>query len=277
MSGDVKRVAAIHDMSGIGRCSLTVVIPIISVMGIQCCPFPTAILSCQTMYPEYSFLDFTEEMVKYEKVWNNLNAKFDCIYSGFLGSEKQIDIVLEFIEKHKESFVMIDPVMGDNGKLYKTYTKEMCNKVKKLVENADLVTPNITEAFILTERVLEHEVSLDTIELIAKEICDLGPKMTVITGIEVGHEICNLAYNKETNESFVVRAKYNKESYSGTGDIFSSIICGMLLNGHSLKEAVEKASKFIYEVVSYTKKCNGDRKEGVIFEPFLKELVYNEK
>lgn len=273
MVKEVKRVAAIHDMSGIGRCSLTAAIPIISVMGVQCCPFPTAILSCQTMYPEYSFFDFTDEMIKYEKVWQNLNAKFDCIYSGFLGSEKQIDIVLEFIDRHEESFVMIDPVMGDNRAIYKTYTDEMCSKMKKLVQKADLVTPNVTEALILTEKHLDHEVTIKEAELMAREICELGPKMIVITGIEQGDQICNLAYSKNTDQSFVIKKKYNKESYSGTGDIFSSILCGMLLNGHSLKEAVERASSFIYNVVNYTKSSGGNIKEGIMFEPFLKELI----
>ena len=146
----VKKVATINDLSGIGRCSLTAAIPILSTLGVQCCPFPTAILSSQTEFDKFSFLDITNEMNNYKNVWKELNINFDCIYSGFLGSEKQIDIVLDFVLDNKDSLIVIDPVMGDNGILYDTFTENMCNKMKELVSIASIVTPNLTEACILT-------------------------------------------------------------------------------------------------------------------------------
>ncbi|MEN2256820.1 hypothetical protein AAIB48_03255 [Paraclostridium benzoelyticum] len=131
----LKKVAAIHDLSGIGRCSLTVAIPILSALKVQCCPFPTAILSSQTGFPEYSFLDLTNEMNKYKNVWDNLHIQFDCIYSGFLGYKDQVNIVSNFIDNNKSSLVVVDPVMGDDGDLYPIFDNEMCNKIKSLVQN----------------------------------------------------------------------------------------------------------------------------------------------
>lgn len=139
----MKKIASINDLSGIGRCSLTANIPIISSLKIQCCPFPTAVLSSQTQYDEFSFLDLTEEMIEYSKVWKNLNLEFDCIYSGFLGSKKQIDIVSKFIDDNKNSFIVIDPILGDNGILYPTFDYNMCTSIKKLVEKGDFTITGV--------------------------------------------------------------------------------------------------------------------------------------
>ncbi len=270
----IKNAVIINDMSGLGRCSLTVAIPIISVLGIQSCPFPTAILSCHTGYDKFSFLDLTEEMPKYEDVWNNLQINFDCIYSGFLGSEQQIDIVMDFINKHPESLVVVDPVMADDGLIYATYTEAMCNKLKDLVSLADLVTPNITECCILTgKKYNPEEFTMEFLTQCAIDISNMGPKKVVITGIVKGDEIWNLAYDKEEDKSFIVKAPYNHKSYCGTGDILSSIICGMVLNGAELKQALEKACDFIHKSINYTCNFNTEPREGIIFEPFLKELI----
>ena len=198
MIKDIKKVVAIHDISGLGRCSLTAVIPILSVLGVQPCPFPTAILSCQTGYSNFSFLDLTEEMINYKNSWDELGFAFDGVYSGFLGSEKQIDIVKELIVSQNISFVLIDPVMGDNGTIYKTYTEAMCSKMKELVSLATVTTPNITEACILLGKQYKNgEYSLEEIEEIAKGIGVLGPKKVVITGIIKGSEIINFAYDMD--------------------------------------------------------------------------------
>ncbi|MBE6055276.1 MAG: pyridoxine kinase, partial [Clostridium sartagoforme] len=147
---DVKKVATINDLSGVGRCSLTAAIPVLAALGVQCCPFPTAILSSQTEFDKFTFLDITDEMISYKEAWNELGIKFDCIYSGFLGSENQIDIVLDFVKEKEKSLIVVDPVMGDNGIIYDTFNETMCNKMKKLVSISDIVTPNLTEACILT-------------------------------------------------------------------------------------------------------------------------------
>lgn len=268
------RVAVINDMSGIGKCSLTVAIPIFSCLKLTPCPFPTAILSSQTGYPEFTFLDFTEEMINYEKVWDNLQLKFKGIHTGFLGSEKQIEIVENFIKKHEESLVLVDPVMADNGSIYGIYTESMCNKIKNLVSFADVVTPNATESLILAnENYKDYICGVEHFKDIAKKISNMGPKKVVITGIIEGDMISNLAYDRTEDRTFIATSKYNKTSYSGTGDIFSSILCGMLLNGFDLEKSVKKATDFIYKTIQYTSKFEIDTNDGIMFEIFLKELI----
>lgn len=273
MSIVVKKVAAVHDLAGIGRCSLTAAIPILSVLGVQACPVPTAILSCQTGYPNFHFFDFTNEMKSYIDTWNSMELKFDGIYSGFLGSENQINIVIDLIDKHKESLIVVDPVMGDNGEKYKTYTDEMCNRIKELVRHADVVTPNLTESCILTGRKYDDNINEDTLSEIAKEISGLGPTKVVITGVVKDNELITYAYDKENNESFIVSSEYNKKTYGGTGDIFASIICGMLIRGFDFKNSVYKACTFIKKAIDITYLENVDEKNGILFEPLLKELI----
>lgn len=268
----IKKVATINDLSGVGRCSLTAAIPVLSTLGVQCCPYPTAVLSCHTGFKEFTFLDTTDEMLKYRKSWDNLNIDFECIYSGFLGSEKQIDIVLDFIKEREEALIVIDPVMGDNGKVYSTFTKEMCNKMKKLVSIADIVTPNLTEACILTEEEYSENSNDEKILNIAKKISSMGPERVIITGIIRGNKVVNFAYDNVEKSFFKVESDFNNKSYSGTGDIFTSIVIGLILNGHSLKYSVEKATEFIYKTIEYTSKFNTDTREGIMFELFLKEL-----
>jgi pyridoxine kinase len=271
---EIKKVATINDLSGIGRCSLTAAIPILSALGVQCCPFPTAILSSQTEFDNFTFLDITSEMESYKKAWNLLNLNFDCIYSGFLGSEEQINIVLDFAREHKESLIVIDPVMGDNGVIYDTYTENMCNKMKELISIADIVTPNLTEACILTgNQYNKYNMSEYSILNTAKDISKLGPSKVIITGIIKENSIYNFAYNKSNNEFFIVKSEFNNESYSGTGDIFTSVVIGLLLNNHDFKFSIEKATEFIYNAIQYTTKFKTNPKEGIIFELFLKELI----
>lgn len=272
----LKKVVAIHDLSGMGRCSLSVAIPILSVLKSQCCPFPTAILSNQTGYPKFSFLDLTPEMSSYKNVWYDLGVEFDCIYSGFLGSKDQVDIVLDFINNNKNAFIVIDPVMGDDGSLYPVFDNLMCIKVKSLIKYANLITPNITEALILLEKNYTNiNLSIPEIIDIAKKLSDLGPTKVIITGILLNDKIINLAYEKDTDSHYIVESSFNNISYSGTGDIFTSIVTGMVINNFSLHDSVIKASEFIHKAVSYTSKFNVDRNDGVMFELFLSDLIIN--
>ncbi|VYU04662.1 pyridoxamine kinase [Clostridium tertium] len=271
---EVKKVATINDLSGVGRCSLTAAIPILSALGVQCCPYPTAVLSCHTGFDQYTFLDITDEMVKYKDSWKTLGINFDCIYSGFLGSEKQIDIVLNFVNERENALVVVDPVMGDNGVKYDTFTNSMCSKMKHLVSIANIVTPNLTEACILTgEEYDKYNTSDEKVIEICKKISNLGPEKVIITGIIKENNIYNYAYDKEKNEVFKVKSKFNHESYSGTGDVFTSIIIGLLMNNHDLNYAIKHATDFIYKVIEFTSKFKTDTNEGIMFEAFLKELI----
>lgn len=270
----MKKIAAINDLSGIGRCSLTVAIPILSALKVQCCPFPTAILSSQTGYPEYTFVDFTNHMSDYSRVWKNLSINFDCIYSGFLGSKNQIDIVCDFIHKNSNALVVIDPVMGDNGTMYPIFDTDMCLKIKELVKLSNLTTPNLTEACFLTNRDYKvDEFSESELIDIVKEVSSLGPSKVVITGIIRDENILNLGYDRDIDKFFFTSVKYNDCSYSGTGDIFTSILCGLLNKGYDLEFSVTKATNFIYKTVNYTSNFNTDRNDGVMFEQFLNDLT----
>ena len=270
----MKKIAAINDLSGIGRCSLSVALPIISALKVQCCPFPTSILSSQTGYPKFTFLDLADEMTDYYKVWKDLNINFDCIYSGFLGSSKQIDIVSKFINENPHTFVVVDPIMGDDGKLYPIFDEESCLKIKELVKISNLTTPNLTEACFLTGRnITERNFSRNEIIEIAKDVSKLGPEKVIITGILEDDNISNIAYDKSTDEVFFTSIKYNNRSYSGTGDIFTSILCAMICRGFDLKYGVDTATNFIYKVVEYSSKFNDDRNDGIRFEQFLSYLA----
>ncbi len=272
----MKKIASINDLSGIGRCSLSVSIPIISSLKVQCCPFPTAILSSQTGYPEFTFVNLTSNMDAYSKVWHNLGVNFDCICSGFLGSKDQVHIVSNFILNNSDSLIVVDPVFGDDGSLYPTFDEDMCFKIKDLVKLADITTPNLTEACFLTNRDLsKNTYSKSELISIAKDVSDLGPSKVIITGI-VNFEndtISNLAYDRALDEVFFTSTKYNHCSYSGTGDIFCSIISAMLVRGFDLKFSTTTASNFISKVVEYTSMFDHDKNDGVLFENFLGDLT----
>ena len=269
----LKKVAAINDLSGIGKCSLSVAIPILSALKVQCCPFPTAILSSQTGFSQYTFLDLTNEMEQYSNTWKKLNLNIDTIYSGFLGSSSQIDIVRNFIKSNPHAFVIVDPVLGDNGELYPIFNNDTCTKMKDLVIHSNLITPNITEACLLLNKDYKDNFSEEEVITIAKKLSELGPSKVIITGIIRDNMIYNLSYDKEEDKAFTYGLEYNKCSYSGTGDIFVSIICGLITNNYDLEFAVKTASDFIYKCVSYTSKYEDDRNQGVMFEMFLNDLT----
>lgn len=273
----LKKVAAINDLSGIGKCSLGVAIPILSSLKVQCCPFPTAILSSQTGFSDYTFVDLTEKMEEYSNTWKKLSLHIDTIYSGFLGSIDQIDIVINFIKKNPNTFVIVDPVLGDNGILYPIFDKNTCEKMKDLVKYADLITPNITEACLLLNKKLKNNFTEDEIINLAKDLSNLGPQKVIITGIINNNMIYNLSYDKNTNKSYTYGLEYNNCSYSGTGDIFVSIVCGLITNGHDFNFAVKKASDFIHKCVCYTVNYESDRNQGVMFEMFLNDLTSIDK
>ena len=271
-----KKIAAINDLSGIGKCSLTVAIPIISALGVQCCPLPTAIPSSQTGYPHFTFLDFTSEMKNYTDTWKKLNLSFDTIYSGFLGSIEQIDLVIEFISKNPNAFIVVDPVMGDEGQIYSVFSEKIIHEIKELVKLADLTTPNITEACLLTGRSGEYDtITRKDVENIAKQISDMGPSKVVITGIhENNHKtITNFVYDRDTNKSTFISKDYLKSSYSGTGDIFASIVSGMITGGFDFEFAVNTAVDFVTNAIEYTSNFDISRNDGVMFEYYLKDLT----
>ena len=273
----MKKAAVINDLSGIGRCSLTVALTLLNTLEVQACPLPTAILSNQTGFDAFSFLDFTPYMKQYFQHWKTIGYGFDSIYSGFLGSMEQIQIVLEFIELFKEdkTLVLIDPVMGDDGEIYSIYDEAYPTHMKGLVAKADIITPNITEFSLLTGYDLAWGINEEKIKSYASDLAQLGPKQIVITGVRdkmQPKQLVNIGLDFNKNTYFTKEVAYNGKSYSGTGDIFASVLCGYLTRGYSLEEAVHVASTFISRAITYTSDFNLSTKEGIMYEPFLKEL-----
>lgn len=269
-----KKIAIVNDMTGFGRCSIAAQLPIISAMKIQCCPLPTAVLSAHTGFPSFFFDDYTSKMKEYMNNWKELNISFDGIATGFLGSKEQIDVVVEFMEKFKDNntIVVVDPVMGDYGKLYATYTKEMCNEMKKLLKYADIITPNLTEACRLLDiEYPKRQLSEKELEEIAKALCKKGPDKVVITGLQYDGEIQNFVYEKDSGYN-VVNVKKIGEDRSGTGDVFTAIIISSVVKGTSLVDAVKKATEFISKTIKYTAELNTPVTDGLCFEEYLTEL-----
>lgn len=271
---EIPKIACINDLSGFGRCSLVVASSILSVMGLQPCLMPTAVLSNHTGYDSYTFLDFTQHMKPFYEQWEKLNLKFATIYTGFLGSEQQIDTVAAFIGLHPEAKILVDPVMGDDGKPYATYTPQMCEKMRRLTAGADMATPNVTEACILTDEQYQgDDISFESAISLCRRICAQGTRKVVLTGVQVEEDIvANVFYNRETGENFMVRQKKVTKKYPGTGDMFASVLCGELTRGADDLAAVSSAAKFVRKVAAYTAEAETRINDSVIYEPFLKEL-----
>lgn len=268
----IPKVISINDLSGYGRCSLTTAIPILSVLGVQCCPVPTAILSCHTGFEKFYFKDLTDILPQYLSNWKSNDFEFDAVFSGFLGSYEQIKMTHSLISSFEiKPLCVIDTVMGDNGKIYSTYTEQMCDGMKKLVSCADVITPNITEACYLSDTPYTGEsISFNKAETISQRLCAMGAGSVVITGIDNEDILFNFVYENGTYT--VVNTPKSSETFSGTGDIFASVVTGMLVSGHSLGKSVEKASQFIYKALEYTISLGSEVSEGVVFEPLLYTL-----
>lgn len=272
------RVAAIHDMSGFGRCSLTVAIPILSAMGIQCCPLPTAFLSTHTGgFEGFTFLDMTDEMPKVSAHWKQLGLSFQALYSGFLGSERQIGIVEDFIRDFRApgTVVVVDPVMGDHGRVYQTYTPAMCAGTAHLASQADVITPNLTEAALLLDIPYED---LPTGEAGCREIVERlsldGKRSVVLTGASAEEgETGAVCYDASTGRVEVVETQRVPREFHGTGDVFASVLTGALVQGASLTEAARAAVDFVRLCAERTAAEGLPMREGVDFEPLLGTLT----
>ncbi len=269
-----KKVAVINDMTGFGRCSLAVSIPIISKMKVQCCWVPTAVLSNHTGFPSYFLDDYTRHFEAYTREWEKLGLTFRGISTGFLGSREQVRLVIGFIKKFadRDTIVAVDPVMGDYGKRYSSYTEEMCEEMKLLVTWADIITPNVTEACILTDTPYHdgHWKMEELKELITK-LAELGPKKIVITGIPQGEFLANLCYQKD-GEMKLTRQYKVGEQRSGTGDIFSSVIIADAVNGVDFETSVKKASRFVKKCIMKSIELGIPTTDGVAFEEVLDSL-----
>lgn len=269
-----KKIAVINDISGFGRCSIAVSMPIISAMKVQCCPVPTSIFSNHTGFPEFFFDDYTEKMQAYIDNWKKLHLEFHGIQTGFLGSEQQIEIVKQFIEDFctPHTMVIIDPVMGDHGKTYPTYTPELCQAMKQLVAYADILTPNLTEACILTDTPFhEGHWTMKELEQLAQQLAAQGPEKIVITGVPQKKYVSNLVFEQGGVPKLLRTLRIGSER-SGTGDVFSSIIAADAVNHVPFEQSVRKASRFIKKCILRSIEMGLPKTDGVCFEEFLTTL-----
>jgi pyridoxine kinase len=281
-----KKIAVINDLSGFGRCSLTAAISVIAAMGVQPCPLPTAVLSGQTGYPSYFWDDYTDKMENFRQEWEKMGASFDGIYTGFVGSAQQIENIFQFLHTFykKNTFLLVDPVMGDNGRVYDMFTERLCSLMKELACRADVITPNLTELCLLTDtdyRMIqsltdEHHL-LTVIEQMAKNLIKEGPDTVIVTGVSFLDEkdgvqkMGNLAVSeKQVNLSAF---PYIGGSYSGTGDLFASVITAGIARGDKIMESIQLAGKFIERAMEDSVKENIPRNDGVNYEQFLGMLV----
>lgn len=274
----VPRVAAVHDLSGFGRSSLNIVLPILSTMGIQTCPLPTALLSTQTSgFSDYHFRDLTEDMKAIIAHWKSLEISFDAIYSGFLGSEEQIELVIDLIDSlsGEGSFALVDPVLGDDGELYGPFNQGMIGGMKRLIRHAEVITPNYTEASLLLGKPHAEDIEIQQIKEWLLELSEAGPSSVIITSVPVrGKKNIStvFAYNSFDQRFWKVECTFIPAAYPGTGDMFASVIAGSLLQRESLPIAIDRSIQFVVQAIRATFGHRIAHREGVLLEQVLGSL-----
>ena len=285
----VPRLAMINDIAGFGRCSTTVSLPVISVMKVQVCPVPTSVLSNHLGFPLCHFDDYTSHMRDYIKVWKELGLTFDGLYCGFLGNEEQINIVREFVEMFRPPLFLLDPVMGDHGRAYSSITETHAQKMKDLLPLADIITPNITEACLLTGTPWKDgEWTMQELSGLCERLADIcqqesvtsGEASTgttangasiVITGIRQGDSLVNFLWDDGVYTT--VSTPIAGASRPGTGDIFASILAADAVRGETLLSSVQKAANFVGLCIAGSEKAGTPVQEGVVFEKYLAALL----
>lgn len=267
----IPRLAMINDMAGFGRCSTAVSLPVISVMGVQVCTVPTSILSNHLGFPKCCAADFTPRMREYIGTWKELNLSFDGLYCGFLGSPEQAVIVEEFLEMFRPPIFLLDPVMADHGRLYSSVTEEHCLRLKKLAAHADILTPNLTEACLLTNTPYREEGWEEAeLTLLCQKLSSLCPGAIVITGLQENEQFQNIIWEKGRKTAcYTPKAGHSRP---GTGDLFASILSADALLGRDLRSSVQKASDFIALCIKNSEQAGIPVPEGVGFEPLLSKL-----
>ncbi len=277
MKNPTKKVCAIHDLAGLGHVSLNEVITILSSMGQQVVSLPTAVLSSNTAYENFRFLDLTDQMPGFIEHWKEIGVIFDAIYSGFLGSPRQIEIVKNLIKdfRNPNMIVVVDPVFGDDGQLYSSFGIEMVDEMRKLIESADIITPNITEASFLLREDYPEKLSIEEAKKWCKLLAEKGPRIVILTSVPdecIKKRTAVIAYNREENRFWKVSCDYIPASYPGTGDAFTSVLLGSLMQGDSLPIALDRAVQFISIGIRSTYGFKHNISEGILVERVLHYL-----
>ena len=273
----MKRILTIQDISCVGKCSLTVALPVISAFGVEASVLPTAVLSTHTMFSGFTFRDLTDDLEGISEHWKKEKISFDALYTGYLGSIKQLDICEKIFEdyKTKDNFIIVDPVMADNGKLYPGFSQEFADNMAKLCGKADIIVPNLTEAsFILHEPSLEKGYDEEYVKEKLRALCNLGCKVAVLTGISFDDDKLGVyAFDSQTGKYYSYFNKKIPVTFHGTGDIFASALCGALTRFGNMQKALEIAVDFTVECINITVKNKSHIWYGVEFENALPYLI----
>lgn len=283
----MKKAAVINDLSGFGKCSLTAAIPVLSALGVQCCPLATAVLTGQTGYPYFHCTDLTDMMPQYIDAWAQNNAHFDAIYSGYMTGRKQIEHLLDLITQFRrdDTLLLVDPVMGDDGRVYGIYSDDLLDGMKELSRKADVITPNLTEACLLSGTAIAKAMNYHDAESFlsfasetAEKLRELAerPQDVVITGVKCRKEETPFIYNIAVTERGVhtSRSHLFNRSFSGTGDLFASVLCGCRVNGMTTEDSIDLAGRFLYHSIADTMNDNIPPNDGINFEKYLVDLLH---
>lgn len=272
----IPRIAAVHDLCGYGKCSLSVAIPVLSAAGCDVCSVPTGLFSSHTAYPDFYMHDTTEILDDYIASWRNIGVDIDAIYSGFLGAPEQVQVIRELYSTYPNAIKMVDPVMADNGKVYPTYTPELCEAMSSLAQEADILTPNLTEAaIILGEPIGDGWAGTDIPDTEAERLVDslleLGAKNVILKGIkrEGDAVIRNYVGSRNTEDIIEVENEYVPYTLHGTGDVYASCVLAAIMTGRSLVESTAFAGSFVKDAMVVSTKQPSFQERGVSFEPLL--------
>ena len=269
----MKRIVTIQDFSCVGSCSLTAAIPVLSAAGVECCGIPTALLSNHTGFPTFYSVDLTDQLRPISKQLKREHISFDGIYTGYIASSEQIELIGEFIREFRKpgDLLLIDPVMGDNGKMYAALTDDYPERMRRFISGADIITPNITEACLLTGRSFNPCPTLRETKEMLTELCGMGVRCAVITGFsEKGLLGAVGCCNGEFSECLTPKRDV---ACSGTGEVFASALMGAVLRGAEFQQALEIATKFTYTAVDCTANAPDRRFYGIHFQQVLGEYI----
>ena len=273
----IPRVAAVHDMCGYGKCSLGVAIPVLSAAGVDVCPVPTALFSAHTKFPVFHMHDTTDMLEAYLDAWREENVELDGVYSGFLGSAEQVAVIQRLYREYPNALRIVDPVMGDGGVKYPTYTDELCKAMAALVDGADVLTPNLTEASILTGIPYEgQDVSIEFVRKNASALLGMGAKTVVIKGVVHGGEPIIRNYIASAADGGAVEEVSSEllpYMLHGTGDLFASALTAAIYTGRTTREAVEFAGDLVRDAMRVTVEQPDFEMRGVSFEPTLGKVA----
>ena len=273
----MKRIVTVQDISCVGKCSLTVALPIISAMGTEAAVLPTAVLSTHTMFKGFTFCDLTDEIEPISSHWKKENMDFDAVYTGYLGSARQIALTKDLISKFKgaNTLVLVDPAMADGGRMYTGFEKSFALEMATLCSVADIIVPNLTEAsFMLGEEYVAEGYDEEYIKDMLKKLTSLGCKTAVITGVSFEKDKLGvMSYDSESGEYFSYFRERIPESFHGTGDVFASTFLGALMRERSIGDSLKIATDFTVECIKATLGNPQERKYGVNFEEKIPYLV----